>query len=74
MKSEEKQLLKDMYDFIEHLHIKVKILDDLKERAIDKVPELFTTDQLTRWEESNKKIAVKNLESLKARIESISSN
>lgn len=34
MKGEEKQLLKNMYNFIEHLYTKVKAIDDLKKPSL----------------------------------------
>lgn len=64
----EKKLMRDMYEFIELLHVKVKILDDLKSRVIDRNPDFFTSEQLNKWEESNEKIAKFQLENLKNQI------
>ena len=69
MNEKEKEILREMYSFIESLHIKVKILDDFKGRIIDKNPTWFTSDQLARWQESNTGMAIKNLEELKKKIE-----
>jgi hypothetical protein len=71
MSENEKQLIKDMYKFIELLHVKVKILDDLKERVLIKDPDYFTTEQIARWEESNRNIAIFELENLKNQIDSL---
>ena len=71
MNDNEKQIIKDLLIYIEFLHYKVKVHDDVLERVLKKKPDLIPSDLMARIEEGNKNIAVANLADIKKRVLSL---
>ena len=71
MNENEKQLIKDLFIYIEFLHYKVKVHDDILERVLIKKPDLIPADLMSRIEEGNRKIAKSNFADIKERISNL---
>lgn len=71
MNDNEKKIIKDLLIYIEFLHYKVKVHDDVLERVLKKKPDLIPADLMARIEDGNRKIAEADLADIKKKILSL---
>ena len=67
----EKQIVKDLFKFVELLHTKVKIHDDFLERVLHKKPDLISQELMAKIEDGNRKLAQGDLAELKNKIQNL---
>lgn len=71
MNENEKQLIKDLFTYIEFFHYRVKVHDDVLQRVLINNPDLIPADLMSKIEDGNRKIAELNLEGIKERIKDL---
>jgi len=71
MTENEVQIINDLFKFIETLHYKVKVHDEVIERILINKPDLLPSTLMAKIEESNRKIAIVDLAELKDKIQNL---